>query len=165
MPLHIMRHSIVVEKIATFILKNLNFGLSFPLVSAGALLHDIAKHRCIGTEKDHAEEGARICIEHGLDKISQIVRYHIVLHRFSPDDDIDKVQIVYYADKRVNGEEVVSLNERLSYILDKYGKDDPAICDRIKRNFMLCRKVEEKIFNYLDLRPEDIKRFMRALNF
>ena len=44
-------------------------------------------------------------------------------------------EIVYYADKRVKHDEIVDLDMRLEYILDRYGLGDPRRHRAIENNF------------------------------
>ena len=61
--------------------------------------------------------------------------------------------IVYYADKRVNHDRIVTLDERMVYILERYGRNQEKYCNAIKENFDFCRKVEKKLFHKLDFGP------------
>ena len=68
----------------------------------------------------------------------------------------DEKEVVYYADKRVNHAVIVSLDERLTYLLQRYGKNEFEIQQRIRKNFQVCEDVEKKIFNKLRFKPEEI---------
>ncbi len=85
-------------------------------VIAGALLHDIAKTLCIKTDCRHAEIGRQICVELGYPELSEIVAEHVVLKNFTADLYIQGIfgskEIVYYADKRVRHDQVVSLDRQ-----------------------------------------------------
>jgi hypothetical protein len=54
----------------------------------------------------------------------------------------------------VNHDKIVSLEDRLHYILDRYGRDNEDICHAIEINFKLCKRVEEKLFRKLAFSPE-----------
>lgn len=156
---NIKAHSVMVEKVASVLagsLRRAGQGLALEKVSAGALLHDIAKTECLHTREDHAKKGKQICLNHQLDEIADIVAEHIVLQDFDFDRGIREKEIVYYADKRVNRDAVVSLDERLQYILDHYGRNEKPLRDSIQKNFSLCRDVERKLFSMLPFLPEDI---------
>ena len=64
------------------------------------------------------------------------------------------MEIVYYADKRVRHDSIVSLAERLEYILDKYGGSDADTHNRIKNNFEKCEQLEKYLFARLNFSPE-----------
>jgi uncharacterized protein len=160
---NIRAHSIVVEKVANLIARGLiNAGadLMIEKITAGALLHDIAKSICLETGGDHAVKGEEICIQNRLDEIADIVREHITLQRYKPDAAICEKEIIYYADKRVNHDSVVSLEERLAYLLKRYGRDDNVLCGLIRDNFDLCKNVEYKLFKGLAFRPELVGRMV-----
>ena len=158
-PSHIIAHSTMVEKVANLLALSLEKAgekISLEKVSAGALLHDIAKEICFKSGRDHAEEGERICRKHGLNEIAEIVREHIRLKNYTPGKRISEKEIVYYADKRVNHEAVVSLEERLRYLLCRYAKDEDRLAGAIKENFDLCKKVEKELFAKLDYASDQV---------
>ena len=128
------------------------------LVVAGALLHDIAKTRCLQEGCRHAEIGGQICQDLGFPEVARIVSEHVIFNSFDPQryraGYIDARGLVYYADKRVLHDQVVSLDERLVYIIDRYGKKDPAIIAAIRVNFSTCYLLEDLLFSFLDFPPE-----------
>jgi putative nucleotidyltransferase with HDIG domain len=159
MPENIRAHSLVVEEVASLLARSLREagqGVALEKVSAGALLHDIAKTECLRTKEDHARKGKKICLDHQLHEIADIVAEHIVLADFDSNHRVLEKEIVYYADKRVKHDEVVSLEERLEYLLDHYGRNEKPLCDLIRKNFNVCKEVERKIFSLLSFHPEDI---------
>jgi len=154
---HIRDHSIMVEKIANIIaigLQESGVSISLSVVAAGALLHDIGKTLCLNSSDDHAARGKDICLQHNLDEIAEIVNEHVTLKSYHRDADITEKEIVYYADKRVKHDKIVSLEERQEYIIERYAKGRKALSRLIMNNFNLCREVEKKIFSRLSFRPE-----------
>lgn len=163
MPDHILEHSLMVERVARVLaLAHLERGacLSPGKVAAGALLHDIAKAECLHSDRDHAEVGGDICIQKGFDEIADIVAEHVRLRDYRRDAPVNEKEIVYYADKRVNHHRVVSLDERLSDLIVRYGRGSEETARRIERNFMICREVEQKLFSGLDFGPEELPRLL-----
>jgi len=151
---NIRDHSLVVAGIAEGIRVRLaENGVTVPrdLVLAGALLHDIAKTHCLEESCNHARLGAEICRERGYPEVARIVADHVFLPRVP--ERADAACLVYYADKRVNHDQVVSISERERYIIDKYGKGDRERVAAIRANVETWRRVEELIFNGLDLDP------------
>jgi hypothetical protein len=65
-------------------------------------------------------------------------------------------EIVFYADKRVNHDKIVSLTERLDYLIERYGGNQKGLEDAIRMNFDLCKAVEKKLFTRLDFGPESL---------
>ncbi len=153
---NIKAHTVVVGQIAEFVadgLQSAGVEISLDLTLAGALLHDIGKTICLNTDNDHAEVGAKICMRHNLDEIAPIVSQHVILQKSFPDVPISETEIVYYADKRVNHDEIVSLDQRLSYIIDRYGHSDPKRHQAIQVNFQRCFAIEQELFSYLGCEP------------
>jgi uncharacterized protein len=156
---NIREHSIMVARIARLIGSELlasGESLSLKKMTAAALLHDIAKTPCLVSKKDHAEEGKNICLQNGFTEIAPIVAEHVVLKNGSPGGYFTEKEIVYYADKRVNHQTVVSLEERLAYILERYGRNKKGLEARITENFHQCKALERVLFQKLSFTPEAV---------
>lgn len=164
---NIRAHSLVVARVAESLVNSLQRTgkTKGPLpnleeVIAGALLHDIAKTLCIKTDCRHAEIGRQICLELGYPEISEIVAEHVVLKNFTADlynqGIFGTKEIVFYADKRVRHDQVVSLAGRLEYILERYGDNNPTKEHLIRQNFNQTLDFEKYLFNFLDFLPEEI---------
>jgi uncharacterized protein len=152
-------HSVVVTRITERLVQNLQqlgYHLSLDLAVAGALLHDIAKTPCLGSDGDHAREGSDICIRHRFQEIAEIVGEHVRLRDGVQPGGCSEKEIVFYADKRVNHDRIVNLEERLAYILERYGRGNELRRQAILNNFEQCRQVEVKLFERLCFRPEDL---------
>ncbi|MBN1102708.1 MAG: HD domain-containing protein [Deltaproteobacteria bacterium] len=159
MPPHIRAHSIMVEKIATLLaeaLEKAGVSLSLEKVRAGALLHDIAKRLCLETGEDHSVKGREICLLNSLDEIAEIVAEHVILKDYRPGGPITEKEIVYYSDKRVNHDTVVSLEKRLQYLLERYGQEKEHLNQAIMRNFERCKELERRIFTRLAFEPGEL---------
>jgi len=173
---NIRAHSFVVARVAESLVEGLyradkNEG---PLpdkeeVIAGALLHDIAKTLCIKTDCRHAEIGRQICFELGYPEISEIVAEHVVLKEFTADLYTQGIfgakEMVFYADKRVRHDQVVSLADRLEYILERYGDNNPNKEHLIRQNFTQTLDFERYLFNFLDFLPEEITNYISPRQF
>ena len=160
---NIRAHSIVVARIAAVLtecLSEVGVPLSLDTVIAGALLHDIGKTACLDTPENHAAKGQEICRAEQLDGIGDIVAEHVILKDYAPDMELSEKIIVYYADKRVNHDQVVSLEERLAYIIRQYGNGDVRLQKLIIKNFNRCVTIEKKIFSLLDFQPTEIGRLI-----
>jgi putative nucleotidyltransferase with HDIG domain len=155
---NIKDHSRVVARVAELItteLRQRGEALDLDLVTAGALLHDIAKTHCLDSRCDHAKVGSAICRDLGFPETAEIVAEHVLL-KSNGSGRITEKEIVYYADKRVNHDRVVSLHDRLDYILDRYARNDEVRQDLIRQNFDKCLAVEKRVFAALDFRPEQV---------
>jgi uncharacterized protein len=154
---NIRAHSIVVARIACLIaagLRDSGLAISVEKTTAGALLHDIGKTASFSSGRDHSEIGSQICMESHADEIAEIVAEHVTLKSYNPNGRFSEKEIVYYADKRVNHDTIVSLEQRLAYILDRYGRNQDVIALRIRVNFETCKEVEAKLLGRLNIRPD-----------
>ena len=168
---NIRRHSFMVARVADILLREMqNSGLT-PLperehVITGALLHDIAKTQCLQEDCRHAEVGAEICQDLGYPHIAEIVLSHVILLNFEKEKYehgiFGATELVFYADKRVRHDEVVNLDARLEYILDKYALSNPEYERRIMLNFNLCRDLENHIFSRIQIEPDDIVELLAS---
>ncbi len=164
---NIRRHSFVVTRVAETIVRSLELpraaGIKPPdidMVRAGALLHDIAKTKCLDGSCRHAEEGQVICEEHGYKDIGLIVREHVFLSSFTTElykhGSFTAREIVYYSDKRVRHEEIVCLDQRLDYIIERYANGSDIIEQLIRDNFRSSLKLEEYLFSFIGFKPDDL---------
>ena len=160
---NIKAHSIIVARVAEIITSNLmgaGYELSMDRIIAGALLHDIGKTSCLDNDDDHAAKGVEIVLAHNLKPIADIVGEHVILENYSTGNNFTEKEIVYYADKRVNHDQVVCLEERLTYILQRYGLNNVVRCEAIKRNYALCQDLERRMFSSLPFEPFDISELL-----
>jgi uncharacterized protein len=156
---HIKAHSIVVARVARMIamgFRKVNPDISVSKTTAGALLHDIGKTPSLSSGGNHAKIGEQICIENGFTEIAPIVAEHVILKNYHLSDADSEKEVVFYADKRVNHDKIVTLKEREAYILERYGRGQEELCRRIQSNFRLCGQVEEKLFRKLGFSPESL---------
>ncbi|HFQ82255.1 MAG TPA: HDIG domain-containing protein [Desulfobacterales bacterium] len=155
---NIRAHSRVVARIADFIGRGLiadGVGLNLKLIVSAALLHDIGKTACLNNGRDHSRLGAEICRRHNFQELAPLVRQHVILQGTLP-PEVDERLIVYYADKRVNHDQIVGLPARLAYIIERYGQNNPRRCQAINDNFKQAFIIEEMIFRHLPIKPEEL---------
>jgi len=156
---NIKAHSIMVERVASVIameIKKAGIDISMSMITAGALIHDIGKTSCLNTRDDHAAKGSDICVMNHFEEIAEIVKEHVILETFDSQGDVNEKEIIYYADKRINHDKVVSIDERLEDILIRYAKGNERLERLIKENFAQCREVEKKLFAVLSFMPDDL---------
>jgi putative nucleotidyltransferase with HDIG domain len=154
----LLKHSIAVEKTASFIAKKLKDSgqkIDAGLVSRAALLHDIGKAKTIaeGFKRKHGEFGKEILEKEGFPDIAKIVAKHPLYQILEkqPFDSLEE-KVVYYADKRVKFDKAVSLDERLGYILEKYGTDKEKT-KKILAAKPLIQKLEKQILTAAKIGP------------
>ena len=159
---HIIDHSRQVCRVATFLtnqLRKADIFLSCELVAAAALLHDITKTRSFDTGEDHTRTGEELLIRLGYTEVGKIVGQHVTLDTYFSSDIPDEAEIVNYADKRVLHDHIVSMDERMQYILEKYCQK-PGYRRRLQRLWDVSREMEKRVFQYLPFLPEDLEQQM-----
>jgi uncharacterized protein len=158
---NIREHSFRVMEVARFLgeaLTEAGFDLHLPLVTTGALLHDLGKTQCLGTCNNHAELGAGILDSLGYSHVAQVVREHVYIDVSIMDPrPLREAEVVNYADKRVLHEEVVTLAARFADLKVRYGCT-PGARARIQATEVKARALEDKLFAPLQLSPLDLLR-------
>jgi len=157
-PEHIVRHSQKVWEVGKFLGESMierNHKIDLPLLRASCLLHDIGKFPCIlSGAKNHDMMGKEILEKEGLPSVGEIISQHVIL-KGPKNRSISEEHIVFYADKRVVHDEIVSLENRFVYLLNTYGKSLGAI-ERLLVMKQDTINVENAIFEILKLDPEVI---------
>jgi putative nucleotidyltransferase with HDIG domain len=100
-------HSRIVRDVARRIGRDLKWlrdrGPNLALITAAALLHDIAKG-----QPEHAATGAAIVRESGYDEVADIVAAHNDIE-YSGNLPVTEKEIVFIADKLVKGDQMVTV--------------------------------------------------------
>jgi putative nucleotidyltransferase with HDIG domain len=159
---HIVVHSLQVCRVATFLTEHLNKQnnrLNLDLIRSAALLHDITKTRSFQTREDHALTGGEYLSDRGYPEIGDLIRQHVKLDKYSVAGSISEAEVLNYADKRVLHDEIVVLDRRLDYILERYA-ETPAHRERINYLWQKTREMENKLFKDLSFVPDDITRLV-----
>ncbi len=154
---HIVDHSCQVCNVALFLTDHLikkQLDLNRELIRAAAMLHDITKTRSFETGEDHALTGGQLLTKMGYPEVGNIIRQHVALDSNVNARPPGETEIVNYADKRVRHDKIVSLDERMEYILLRYGKL-PEYRARIKKLWREATYLEKKMFDLLPFQPED----------
>jgi uncharacterized protein len=143
---NIVAHSFQVMRVALAITDNLRNGIEVnrDLVIAAALLHDITKTQSLVTNERHDISGGELLRNLGFTNIAGIVEQHVVLPDFNPQGRLEEREIIYYADKRVNHDKIVSIEERKNYLIQRYGNTEK-IRNLIQQNISLVHNIEIKI--------------------
>lgn len=161
---HIVAHSMQVCRVATYLTDYLvgqHTHLNAKMIRSAALLHDITKTRSFNTGEDHAFTGGQFLTDRGYPEVGDLVRQHVVLDEYSATKIPVEAEIINYADKRVLHDEIVDLDRRLDYILERYAKK----AEHRKRIYLLWGKtkhLENRIFSDLPFSPETLNRILNA---
>lgn len=150
-PENILKHSLTVNRLANQLANSLIAKgelINKTLVDRASLLHDIGKFKASNEGSFHEEEGYKILKKEGFNEIADIVRKHSL---FSVLDNKEapvtwEEKIVFYADKRVNEDKIVTLKERISYLKERYGKNK-SILKKIEAAEPLIYQIEKEIFD------------------
>ncbi len=147
---NIVAHSEGVMRVAVAIVDDLKDGATVDrgLVVAAALLHDITKTRALETKERHDESGGMLARALGMERIAEIIEQHVFLKDFNPGGPLLAKEIVYYADKRVMHDTVVSLDERVEDLVIRYGTTPERVA-LIRKNLEHARAVEAKIARHM----------------
>lgn len=154
---NIVAHSQQVCRVSLLLTDHLGLpGIDRELVRAAALLHDITKTRSFQTNENHAETGARLLADLGYPEVARIVGQHVRLDRYPLNSSpLTDAEIVNYSDKRILHDKIVPLNERMGYILERYGGSPER-----KRSILLLwektEKLEKRLFAALPFSPGDV---------
>ncbi|HRX16941.1 MAG TPA: HDIG domain-containing protein [Spirochaetota bacterium] len=121
---NIVRHSLRVRDVANALCSSLinPDSLNCSVVNAASLLHDIAKSITLKTGEHHDILGAKMLMQIGYPEIAAVVSEHVTLKNFSIDTPLREAEIVFYADKRVLHDKLVTVDERISDLFTRYGK-------------------------------------------
>ena len=157
---NVREHSYRVMQVADFLgqaLAAAGLELHLPLISTGALLHDLGKTPCLGTVQNHAQWGAEVLSALGYPELAQVVREHVRLEEDLVADPrpLREAEVVNYADKRVLHTRVVSLADRFADLKVRYGRTPEALV-RINAMEVKSQALEEKLFAALPCGPEDL---------
>jgi len=163
---HIVAHSLQVCRVGACLVDHLELQgirMNGQLVQAAALLHDITKTRSFETEENHALTGGQVLTDLGYPEIGDLVRQHVRLDDYSDYKSLSEAVIINYADKRVLHDRIVSLDERLNYIMDRYGKN-PELQQKIQMLRGKTKALEKRIFSFLPFSPNDLHHHLTSLD-
>jgi uncharacterized protein len=154
---NIIAHSRQVMRVALAITDNLKEGVTVnrELVRAAALLHDITKSRSLKTKESHDMSGGELLRSLGFPSIAGIVEQHVILYNFDPQGRLMEQEIIYYADKRVMHDRIVSLQERIEDLIARYGTGEE-VRKRIMQNGRQALFVEKKIAGLMTIDIETL---------
>ena len=139
-PSNVIEHCKIVCKVAEEITDKLienGIKVNKKLVTAAALLHDIEREKV-----DHIKEGITLIKNLGFPEVAEVMRKHS-LHGIEDENRQPKTieeKIVFYADKRVKGNEIVSIEERFEDLKKRYNLD-------FTKELEFTKKIEEELMN------------------
>lgn len=158
---HIVAHSVSVERVALYIARlQLDRGdggdIDLSLVSAGALLHDIAKVPAIHAGVRHSDMGADMVQDLGLFEVAPLVRQHVLLDEYNKNGTVTEAELVNYGDKRVTHDQIVTLAQRFDDLYVRYGSKSPEAMEHVKKIHRHTLELEKKLFRSLSIAPDEL---------
>jgi len=163
-PDHIVLHSRMVWTVAKIVGEGLlreGIPLDMELLKASCLLHDIAKYPCLKGRKGwHDAVGEEMLIQEGLPTVAAIIGQHVIL-KDGNGGTIREEHVLFYSDKRVVHDKVVSLEDRFQYLADTYGKS-PRALEGLNVMKDKTQRLEERLFQFLDFAPEDLPALVES---
>lgn len=133
----IVRHSAAVARLAVELGAALNAaGAAFDLelLEAAGLLHDLARR-----EPEHARVGAEQLRTLGFTPVAELVAVHMDLP-LSTAPGIEAAEVLFLADKLVQGERRVSLEERFATVQARF-RQDPEVSSKISGRLQTARAI------------------------
>jgi probable phosphoglycerate mutase len=149
----VIAHSRVVTELARTLAVFLNItglALDIPLIIAAGRLHDIARG-----QPDHAEAGSKLITEMDYPRVGAVVAKHMDIQ--SHDPSVDEADLIYFADKCVEEDRLVSLEERFERSMSRYA-DRPDILKKIIRRFEDAKNIGKRIEAFLGCPVDDMVR-------
>jgi alpha-ribazole phosphatase len=157
----VIAHSVLVAGLARVLAVHLNSAglvLSLPLILAAGRLHDIAKG-----QPDHAGAGARLLAGMGYARVGAVVARHTDIQSHGP--SVDEADLIYFADKCVEEDRLVSLEDRFKKSMARYA-DRPGIREKVMGRFENARNIGKRIEAFLGRPVEEVigrhERSLRA---
>ncbi|MDL2269024.1 HD domain-containing protein [Desulfosarcina sp. OttesenSCG-928-G17] len=140
-PENIISHCQKVAEVAdalTCAVNEAGAGLDANLIRSACLVHDVAR-----LEKNHGRAAAELLRSMGFSEMADVVEVHMDVPVF-PDDPLDEIQMVFYADKLVMNTKVVSVGQRFAAKARQHGHN-PASLENIHRRETAALEVQAKI--------------------
>ena len=112
--------------------------LDLELLFCGGLLHDLVRHL-----PDHARRGQEVLRDHGFSNVAGLVAAHVD-GPFDLQGPITESELVYLADKLVQGDRRISLESRFLHKLEAF-RNDPEASAAVKKRLERARKSRDRV--------------------
>jgi putative nucleotidyltransferase with HDIG domain len=153
-PKNIVKHSVKVKQLALHIarrLKERGLKVDEKLVIAGALLHDLDKADTLQCNKwKHGMKAYEELKKRGMHSVAEIVRKHVLESILASELKTIEEKIVYYADKRVRSDKIVSLKERFNYMVQRYGLKNKEVMKIIEESYEKVVELEKELLGWTE---------------
>jgi len=164
-PENILTHTKMVRRIANFLAKKISekgTKIDLELVDKASLVHDFTKIYCFENNCSHVQEAERILSEKGFPEFGKLVKQHGLeeVNGFDKNTLIE-TKVVWYSDKRVNNDKLVSLGARYIYLKQRYGTTNDKKMQGILSTEENAKKTEKELFElagmHRDILEDDLE--------
>lgn len=164
-PENIREHCKVVSDICQFLAGKLiekGEKIYLELVKASAILHDLDKIKTLKT-RDHTIEAYNF-LKDKFPEVADVVR----AHRYGNAKNLIEngtweEKLVYYADKLVTHDKIVTFDERVEDLKLRYGSVSKDSMEFIVNGIPYIKEIEKNIFDIIGFKPEELKERMEEL--
>lgn len=163
-PPHIQDHMRKVAAIATLLAPYHQANVQ--LVEVAALLHDVVRlpeqwvylPPTIVTPLPHAEVNYLLLCE-AWPEVAAIIRSHSLMTILEPNGlPTVEAKLVYYADKRVNHDGIVTVSERLQFGQERWKVT--AANDMSANLLVHLQQLEAELFNHVPFSPHELQNYL-----
>ena len=158
LPANVRAHCRLVSRVAGFLAEKLRakgIQVQPQVVRCAALLHDLMKVHAIQAGGDEYAQVERVLSERGFPVLGRICARHGLYSILEPFPDRGwEEKLVFYADKRVQHDQLVSVEERLEDLAARYGAGNPHEAAKIRACLPLVKALEREIFDLIGESPE-----------
>ncbi len=147
-PQNIVKHSLKVKELALQIadaLERRGIKVNKKLIIAASLLHDLDKIETLDKPLMHGKLAAKKLKALGMHSIADIVAVHVPQAILEGKLKTLEQKIVFYADKRVNNDKIVTLDERLRYAKERYCLNDERCIKFFEEVFEKTKQLEVEL--------------------
>jgi alpha-ribazole phosphatase len=151
LPEPVRRHCRMVGELAGRLAGHLNCAglkLNGAMIMAAGYLHDLAKG-----QHDHARVGAGILADLGYGRIAPLVAAHRDIQAEA--HSLDESGLLYFADKFLQGDHLVTLDKRFSPALHKFA-GQPAVLNAIAKRRQDARIIQDRLEAVLGISWEEL---------
>lgn len=156
MPQNIFDHIMQVNRISVFLAEKIvekGVKVDVDLVDRASIIHDIDKHLTLKTG-NHGFLGKEILEKKGFPNLAEFCVTHLLTHILNHEFSSLEHKIVFYADKRANGDKIVSLKERFDYFSKRYGSKSGSALKRILKSKAPTEELEKELCSLAGVLPE-----------
>lgn len=151
----VLKHILKVNQISVYLAKKLKekgVNVDVELTDIASLLHDIGKKLSDETPMNHVEAGVKILNDEGMQEIGEIIKKHSI-NAIVEEDNIPTTweeKLIFYADRRVVEDQLVSLDERITDLRTRY----PDIEEFLSKAIPKIKELENEIFSLINTSKE-----------